>query len=261
MSVKIHPTAIVDSKAQIGINVEIGAYSIIAADVIVGDRTSIGPHVVLKGPTTIGVENRIFQFCSIGEECQDKKYNGEPTQLIIGDRNTIREFATMQRGTIQDESATRIGNDNWFMAYTHVAHDCVVGSNTIFANGATLAGHVKVGDGVILGGFAAIHQFCHVGEYAMVAMCSAINKDVPAYLMVQGNMAKVRGMNLEGMRRRKLSKSVIQTLQKAYDVVYRQSLTVQQALAELTSWTGENSNPELDIFIKSITQSTRGIIR
>lgn len=257
--VLIHPTAIVDSKAELADDVEVGAYSIIGPDVKVDSGTSIGPHVVLKGPTRIGKDNQIFQFASVGEACQDKKYKGEPTELEIGDRNTIREFVTMQRGTVQDRGKTTIGSDNLFMAYVHVGHDCVVGSNTTFANSATLAGHVTVGDGAILGGFTGVHQFCQIGPFSMAGMYSAINKDVPAFVMVQGNMATAHGMNYEGMKRRGYSKALIQQLRHAYKTVYRSGLTLEHAIEELDAF--ENQSDELQLFIQTLKNSKRGITR
>lgn len=254
----IHSTAIIDVKAEIAEDVEIGPYSIVGPDVKIGSGSVIASHVVLKGPTVIGKNNKIFQFSSVGEECQDKKYKGEPTRLEIGDGNTIREYVTIHRGTIQDQSLTSIGNDNLFMAYVHVGHDCIVGDDIIFANNATLAGHVTVGDGAILGGFTGVHQFCQVGAYSMAAMFSAINKDVPAFVMVQGNMASAHGMNFVGMKRRGYSKELIQTLRNAYRIVYRQGLSFDDAKSQLKSL---EPSPELTLFIESLESSQRGIIR
>lgn len=255
----IHPTAIVDPKATLAPDVEVGPYSIIGPDVEIDAGTVIGPHVVIRGPTRIGKGNRIFQFASIGEDCQDKKYKGEPTQLIIGDNNVIRECVTMHRGTVQDQGITRVGSDNLFMAYVHVAHDCVVGNHCIFANNASIAGHVHVGDGVILGGFSGVHQFCRVGSYAMASLYSAINMDVPAFVMVQGYPARARGMNVEGMRRRGYSPELIRTLRQCYRILYRSDLRLDDALKQLD--TMADRGPEVQLFIDSIRASTRGITR
>ncbi len=257
----IHSTAIIDPKANLAEDVEVGPYSVIGPEVNVDQGTVIGPHVVLKGPLTLGKQNKIYQFASVGEACQDKKYKGEPTGLEIGDHNVIRESVTLQRGTVQDRGMTTIGSHNLFMAYSHVGHDCVVGDHVVFANSATLAGHVSVGDGAILGGFTGVHQFSQVGAYAMTAMFSAVNKDVPAYLMVQGNMAKASGLNIEGMKRRQMDKSVIKLLQHAYRVLYRQGLIIKNALAVLDELYEENPRQELKLFIDSVRASKRGIIR
>lgn len=261
----IHPTAIIDPQASLDSSVEVGPYSVIGKGVSIGPDTVIGPHVVLKGELQLGAQNRVFQFASVGEDCQDKKYQGEPTVLIIGDRNVIRECATLQRGTAQEEGITRIGNGNLFMAYTHVGHDCNVGNNCVFANSATIAGHVNVGDGVILGGFTGVHQFCQIGDYAMTGMCSAVNMDVPAFVRVQGNMAQAQGLNIEGMRRRHMSKNCIALLQKAYKIVYRENLKLDEALKQLkniaTSLEVEQEKIELERFTNSILTSKRGITR
>ncbi|MFZ5699377.1 MAG: acyl-ACP--UDP-N-acetylglucosamine O-acyltransferase [Pseudomonadota bacterium] len=255
----IHPTAIVDPKAELASGVEIGPYSIIGPGVRIGSGTRIGSHVVMRGPTTIGRDNRIFQFASVGEDCQDKKYKGEPTELVIGERNVIREGCTLHRGTVQDQGVTRIGSDNLLMAYVHIAHDCVVGDGTIFANNATIAGHVHVGDGVILGGFTAVHQFVHIGAWAMTAFSSAVNQDVPAFVMVRGNMAEAHGMNFEGMKRRGYSAEVIAALKNAYKTVYLRGLKIEEALAQLEA--DAASMPEVQLFMDSIRTSTRGIVR
>lgn len=255
----IHPTAIVDPKAELASGVEIGPYSIIGPGVRIGSGTRIGPHVVMRGPTTIGRDNRIFQFASVGEDCQDKKYKGEPTELVIGERNVIREGCTLHRGTVQDQGVTRIGSDNLLMAYVHIAHDCVVGDGTIFANNATIAGHVHVGDGVILGGFTAVHQFVHIGAWAMTAFSSAVNQDIPAFVMVRGNMAEAHGMNFEGMKRRGYSAEVIAALRNAYKTVYLRGLKIEGALAQLEA--DAASMPEVKLFVDSIRTSTRGIVR
>ncbi|KAF0804115.1 acyl-ACP-UDP-N- acetylglucosamine O-acyltransferase [Alcanivorax xiamenensis] len=255
----IHPTAIIDPKAELAADVEVGPYSVIGPDVTVGAGTVIGPHVVIKGPTSIGANNRIFQFASVGEDCQDKKYQGEPTRLEVGDGNVIREHVTIHRGTAQDQGLTRIGNNNLLMATVHVAHDCMIGNDNIFANATGIAGHVHIGDNVILGGMTGIHQFCHIGSYAMSAGCSLIVKDVPAYVMVGGNPSSARSMNFEGMRRRGWDSEVINRLRKAFKVVYRQGMTLEQALAELEPEAGQCD--KLKLFVDSLRDSTRGITR
>jgi UDP-N-acetylglucosamine acyltransferase len=255
---RIHPTAIIDPSAKIDDSVSIGPYSVIGADVEIDADTTVGPHVVINGPTVIGKRNRIFQFASVGEECQDLKYKGEPTRLIIGDDNTIREGATLHRGTIQDQGETRIGNHCLFMAYTHIAHDCIIGNHVIVANSTGIAGHCRIADYVILGGNAGVHQFCQVGEHAFIGASSAVLKDVPAFVTVQGYPAEPHGMNLEGLRRRGFSKEVIKELRRAYKVVYREGKTVKDAVAELESGT---LCPELRTFIASIQSSRRGIVR
>lgn len=254
----IHDTAIIHPSAKLADDVQVGAYSLIGADVEIGAGCVIGPHVVINGPTRMGKNNRIFQFASVGEECQDKKYNGEPTRLEIGDDNVIREHVTMHRGTIQDNSVTKVGSRNLFMAYVHVAHDCIVGNDCIFANNASIAGHAVVGDGVILGGMTGVHQFCRIGDFAMTSGCSLVLKDIPAYVMVSGNPAAARSMNFEGMRRRGWDKDEIAMLRRAYRVIYRQGLTVDEALAELQQWP---ASVRLQPLIDSLKSSTRGITR
>ncbi|WP_172600422.1 acyl-ACP--UDP-N-acetylglucosamine O-acyltransferase [Sulfurivermis fontis] len=255
----IHHTAIVDPQAKIGTGVSIGAYSIIGADVEIGDNTWIGPHVVINGPTRIGRDNRIYQFASLGEAPQDKKYNGEPTRLEIGDRNVIRECVTMNRGTPGGGGVTRIGSDGLFMAYIHVAHDCHIGDKVIFSNNASLAGHVHVGNQVILSGFTLVHQFCSIGDHAFTGMGSAISKDVPPYLMVAGNPAEPHGINKEGLKRRGFSPQSIQTLRQAYKVLYRTGLSLDEATARLKEMA--QTCPELKIFVDFIANSKRSIIR
>lgn len=255
----IHPTAIVDPSARLGEGVEVGPYSVIGADVEIGADTWIGPHVVIQGPTVIGRGNRIFQFASVGEACQDLKYNGEPTRLIVGDNNTIREGVTLHRGTVQDQGETRVGSNCLLMAYSHVAHDVVMGDHVIIANGTQLAGHVHVGDHAILGGNCGIHQFCHIGAHAFLGAGTTLVKDVPAYLMVQGNPAAPHGMNLEGLRRRGFSASAISALRRAYKTVYREGRTVKDALVVLEPQAAEH--PEIQPFIDSIATATRGILR
>ncbi|MFT5812966.1 MAG: UDP-N-acetylglucosamine acyltransferase [Psychroserpens sp.] len=255
----IHPQAIIEDGAIIGENVKIGPWTHIAANVVIGDNCHISSHVVINGPTTIGKGNRIFQFASIGEDCQDLKYAGELTELVIGDNNIFRENCTVHRGTIQDNSLTKIGSNNLFMAYTHVAHDCMVGSNCILANGASIAGHVHVGDHVIIGGMAGVHQFCHIGAHCFIAANSLILKDVPPYVMASGQPAKPFGLNSEGLKRRSFDKNAILHIKRAYKVVYRQGLTVDEAMNKIAE--GDDYMAELTLFTDFIKNSSRGIIR
>jgi UDP-N-acetylglucosamine acyltransferase len=255
----IDPKAVVDSTAKIDGSVYIGAYAIIGADVEIGRGTRIEPHTVIKGPTVIGADNHIFQFASIGDDPQDKKYAGEKTRLVIGDRNTIREYCTLNRGTIQDEGVTTIGNDNWIMAYCHVAHDCVVGNHTIFANNASIAGHVRVGDYAILGGFTAVHQFCRIGAHTLSSMFSYVTKDVPAYVTISGRPAEPRGINSEGLKRRNFTADQIRNIREAYRIVYRQELKLDEAIAQLTPLVGEQ--PEIKPFVDSLRDGSRGLAR
>ncbi|MEC8080240.1 MAG: acyl-ACP--UDP-N-acetylglucosamine O-acyltransferase [Pseudomonadota bacterium] len=256
----IHPTAIVDPKAELDSDVEIGPFCIVGPDVRIGAGTVLKSHVVVNGHTTIGKANEIYQFASVGEANQDKKYKGEPTQLIIGDDNVIRENATIHRGKVQDQGVTKIGSGNLFMASTHVGHDCVVGDNNILANYAALAGHVKVGDSVILGGYTGIHQFCQVNSYSMCGMGSMVTKDVPRYVMVSGDPAKAHGMNFEGMRRRGMPAEVIKALRSAYKMVYIKGMPLEQALSEIES-SDIVKVQEVADFVGSIRQSNRGIVR
>ena len=255
----INELAYVHPNAKVGKNVTIGPWSYIGDGVEIGDDCWVSSHVVIKGPTIIGQNNRIFQFASVGEECQDKKYNGEPTRLIIGDNNIIRESVTIHRGTIQDNSETRIGSNNLFMAYVHIAHDCIVGDNVIMANNASIAGHVHVGDFAILGGMTGVHQFVHIGAHAFTAGCSLVLQDVPPFVMASGQAASPRGLNFEGMKRREFSKETQQAMRRAYKAVYRSSLTVNEAIAELKT---DIANFQLVAdFIDFIKSSQRGIIR
>ena len=259
MSSLIHPTAIIHPSAQIAEGVEVGAYAVIGADVVIGRDSRIGSHVVIDGPTRIGVENHIYSFASIGAAPQDKKFKGEATELLIGDRNVIRECCTLNRGTIQDKGKTIIGNDNWIMAYVHIAHDCTVGNNTIFANSATLAGHVEIQDWVILGGFTLVHQFCVIGEHAFTGMGSAIGKDVPPYAMVSGAPAIPHSINLEGLKRRGFTKDAMHRIKEAHRILYRQNLTTVEALTKLESAWGEHD--DIQRLVAFCRQSQRGIIR
>jgi len=259
MPVKIHPTAIIDSKAELDSSVEVGAYTMIGAGVKVGADTRIGSHVVLKGPTTIGKNNQIFQFSSLGEQPQDKKYDNEPTTLEIGDNNTIREFCTFNRGTIQDKGKTKIGNDNWIMAYVHIAHDCQIGNNTIFANNTSLAGHVDVHDYAILGGFTLIHQFCKIGAHVITAVNTVVFKDIPPYVTAAGYDAKPHGINAEGLKRRGFSTDTIMQIKRAYKALYRNNLTLEEAKIELVEMQ-KNCN-EIALLTDFLNVSTRGIVR
>ena len=254
----IHPTAIVDNDAEIGAEVSIGPYSVIGPDVRIGDKTTIGPHVVITGPTRIGRGNRIFQFASVGAEPQDKKYAGEATTLEIGDENTVREFATINRGTEGGGGVTRIGDRNLFMASIHVAHDCIVGSDTIFANGSSLAGHVEVGDYAILAGFSCVHQFCRVGEHAFIGLNSVVNRDVAPFMMVVGNYATARGINKEGLRRRGFSDEAIADLHRAFKILVKRGdrSADSEALLELAQ-----RCPEVTRLMAFTQSSERGIVR
>ncbi|MCK5894757.1 MAG: acyl-ACP--UDP-N-acetylglucosamine O-acyltransferase [Endozoicomonadaceae bacterium] len=255
----IDSRAIIHPSAQLDSDVEVGPFTVIGSDVEIGAGTKIHSHVVIKGPTRIGQNNRIFQFSSVGEDCQDQKYAGESTRLEIGDNNIIREGCTLHRGTVQDMSLTKINNNNLLMAYVHIAHDCVVGDHCVLANNAAIAGHVVIGDGVILGGMTAVHQFCQIGAYSMSAAHSAIFKDVPAFVLVSGNPAEAHGMNFEGMRRRGWNDSVIRSLRQAYKVVYRKGLKTSQAVAVLQAMTVETT--EVQLLVDSLQSSTRGITR
>jgi UDP-N-acetylglucosamine acyltransferase len=255
----IHSTAIVSASATIAADVEIGPYTIIGDHVEIGRGTRIDSHVVINGPTQIGEDNHIYQFASIGDDPQDKKYADEPTRLLIGDRNTIREFCTISRGTTQDLGETTIGDDNWIMAYCHIAHDCVVGNKTIMANNTTLAGHVHLGDWVICGGFSGVHQFCKVGAHAFLGMYAGVNRDVPAYTLVSGQPAVPKGINSEGLKRRDFSAEQIRNIKNAYRLVYRKGLKLADAIEQIEAVVGEQ--PELLPFLESLRSSERGIIR
>lgn len=255
----IHPSAIIEAGAELADDVSVGPFSIIGANVRIGAGTVVGPHVVINGHTTIGKNNHFYQFCSIGEANQDKKYKGEPTRTVIGDNNVFREFCTVHRGTTQDRSETTVGNDNLVMAYVHIAHDCVIGNHCILANNATLAGHVHFGDWVIAGGFTAIHQFCHVGAHAFIGMKSGLHQDVPPYVMAEGFNADARGINSEGLKRRGFSADDILAIKRAYKVVYRQGLNVKDALPLLREMANECAH--ITPFADFIEQSSRGIVR
>jgi UDP-N-acetylglucosamine acyltransferase len=259
MPAKIHPTAIIDPKAELDSSVTVGAYSVIGAHVKVDADTTIASHVVLQGPTTIGKSNQIFQFSSLGEAPQDKKYRDEPTTLEIGDNNTIREFCTFNRGTIQDKGVTKIGNDNWIMAYVHIAHDCTIGNNTILANNSSLAGHVDIHDYAILGGFTLIHQFCKVGAHVITAVGSVVFKDIPPYVTAAGYDAKPHGINSEGLKRRGFNPESITQIKRAYKALYRNGLSLEEAKIELA--TMQQDCHEIAMLSDFLTISTRGIVR
>ena len=254
-----HPTAIIHPNAKLADDVQVGAYSIIEEHVEIGAGTKIGPHVVVTGHTRIGKNNQIFQFCSIGEVPQDKKYAGEPTRLEIGDNNVIRECCTFNIGTVQDVGVTRMGNNNWVMAYVHVAHDCQIGNNVIFANSTQLAGHVIIDDFVILGGFTGVHQFCQIGAHVMTAVGTVLLHDIPPYVKVSGSPAAPHGMNTEGLKRRGFSSDALLGLKRAYKSLYRSGLTLEEAKVQLAEQAIEC--PEVQIMADFLNRSQRGIVR
>ncbi len=256
---KIHPTAIIDAKAELDSSVEIGPYSIIGANVKIDAGTRVAGHVIINGPTTIGKNNHIFQYSSLGEAPQDKKYRDEPTLLEIGDNNTIREFCTFNRGTIQDKGTTKVGSDNWIMAYVHIAHDCDVGNHTILANNSSLAGHVDIADHAILGGFTLIHQFCKIGSHVITAVGSVVFKDIPPYVTAAGYDAKPHGINAEGLKRRGFSADSILQIKRAYKALYRNGLTLEEAKIELAAM--QVTTPEIGLMTDFLNISTRGIVR
>ena len=255
----IDSRAIIDSQAELADDVTVGPFSVIGPDVEIDAGTVIGSHVVIKGPTSIGKENTIYQFSSIGENPQDKKYANEITRLEIGDRNTIREYTTMHRGTKQDHSLTQIGSDNLFMAYTHVAHDCVIGNHVIMANGASLAGHVRLNDHAILGGFTLVHQFTQIGQYSFAAMGSAITQDIPPFVMVGGKPTKPHGINSVGMERNGISPEDIRLIRKAYKIIYKMNLRLEDAIEQMEDLAGDSK--ELSDMVSFLRNVTRGILR
>lgn len=259
MPVSIHSTAIIDPRARLAQDVEVGAYSIIGADTDIGPQTRIGPHVVIGPHTQIGARNTIYQFCSIGEAPQDKKYAGEPTRLEIGDDNTVREFCTLNRGTVQDGGVTRVGSRNWIMAYVHMAHDCQIGNDTIFANNAQLAGHVHVGDHAILGGFTVVHQYCRIGAHSITAMGTILLQDLPPFVMASGNAAEPHGVNAEGLKRRGFSAAAITSIKRAYKILYKAGLSLDQARAQITA--AAQTEPALLPLAQFLAMPGRGIIR
>jgi UDP-N-acetylglucosamine acyltransferase len=260
---RIHPTAIIEPGAQLGETVSVDAYSIVRAQVTIGEGTTIGPHCVIEGRTTIGRDNRIFQFASIGAISQDMSYAGEPAALEIGDRNTIREFCTLNLGTAKEDGVTRVGSDNWIMAYAHIAHDCRVGDRIVMANNATLAGHVRVGDWAVIGGLTGVHQFVHIGAHAMIGFQGHVAQDVPPYMTADGNPLALRAVNLTGLRRRGFGNERLGVIRQMHKLIYRDSLQLDQAVAAITAMRG--SVPEADADIEAmltfLSQSTRGIVR
>lgn len=255
----IDPRASVDPGAELAADVQVGPFTVIGGDVEIGDGTWIGPHVVIKGPTRIGCGNRIYQFASIGEVPQDKKYGGESTRLEIGDRNVIREFCTINRGTVQDAGVTRIGDDNWIMAYVHIAHDCLVGNRTVFANGASLAGHVQVDDDVVLGGFALVYQRCHIGVHSLCGFACGVTHDIPPYITVAGYRAEPHGINAEGLKRRGFLPEEIRAIRQAYKVIYRSHLKLDEAINKLNVMAEEF--PRIKVMADFLAGSKRGIVR
>lgn len=255
----IDSRAIIDPSAILAEGVVVGPWTIIGPGVEIGEGSEIASHVVIKGATRIGKRNRIFQFSSVGEDTPDLKYKGEATRLVIGDNNVIREGVTIHRGTVQDRSETTIGNNNLLMAYVHVGHDSLIGNNTILVNNTALAGHVQVDDWAILGGYTLVHQRCHIGAHAFTGMGTAVGKDIPAFVLAYGNPAEARGINLEGLKRRGFTREQLTILNRAYKTVYRESLTLEEALSELEVM--HSDCPPLDVFIESLRSSTRGIVR
>ena len=255
----IHPSAIIDPAARLGTGVEIGAFSIIGAEVEIGDNCWIGPHVVISGPCRIGSDNRIYQFSSIGEAPQDLKYAGEPTLLEVGDRNVIREYVTFNRGTVNGNGKTVIGSDNLFMAYCHVAHDCIVGNHGVFANAASLAGHVEVGDYAILGGFTSVHQFTQIGTRAFCGLGTVITQDIPPFCTAAGNRAKTFGINKEGLKRKGYSNELIRALHKSFRLLLKSKTRREDALAQLQPLIKQY--PEVELFTSFVINSKRGIAR
>lgn len=263
---RIHPTAIVEPGAELDGDVEVGAYALIGPRVKIGSGTTIGPHAVIEGCTTLGRDNRVFQFASIGAAPQDKKYRGEPTRVEIGDGNTFREFVTVNTGTVQDRGVTSIGSDNWLMAYVHVAHDCIVGDHTIFANNTSLGGHVEIGDWVILGGYTGVHQFCKIGAHAMTAVGSVVLHDIPPFVMASGSSAQAHGINTEGLRRRGFDAESIAAIRRAYRTLYRSGLTLEQARAQLATELealapGSQGREGVELLLAFLGRVTRGIVR
>jgi UDP-N-acetylglucosamine acyltransferase len=259
MARNIHPTALVAPEAELGEGVEVGAYAVIGPGVVIGANTRIGAHAVLEGPTRLGADNEISAFASVGSAPQDKKYKGEPTRLEIGDRNVIREFVTLNRGTTKDEGVTRIGDDNLFMAYSHVAHDCRVGSHCVLANNATLGGHVHLGDWAIMAGFSGVHQFCKVGAHAFIANNAAVTRDVPPYIMAVGQPAAAHSVNAEGLKRRGFTPEQIRNLRNAFRLLYRSGLKLADAATQLAALA--EHQPEVRAIVEFLPHSTRSIVR
>lgn len=255
----IDPRAVVAPDAQIDADVEIGPFAVIGPQVAIGPRCWIGPHAVVNGPTVLGADNKVFQFASIGEASQDMKYKGEPTRLVVGDRNTFREYVSVHRGTVTGIGETRIGNDNLILAYSHIAHDCVLGSHIILSNVVNLAGHVELGDWVIMGGFAGAHQFCRIGAHAFIGNNTSVIQDIPPYVLATGHPAEPRAVNLEGLKRRGFTEEQIRVIRNAYRVLYRSDLRLEDAVAQLRGMAAEHDS--LAVFVDFILQSTRGLAR
>mgnify|MGYP003703453443 FL=1 len=260
---QIHPTALVAPGAELGDGVSIGAYTMVGPHVRIGDGTVVGPHCVIEGHTTIGRDNRIFQFASVGADPQDKKYKGEPTQLIIGDRNTLREFTTFNTGTVQDKGVTRIGDDNWIMAYVHVAHDCIVGNDNTIANSVQFAGHVTVGNHTLIGGMSGIHQFVRVGDFAMLGFQTRLSQDLPPFVMAAGNPGEVQNVHQEGPRRKGYSPERLSMLKQMYKLLYRKGLTLELAKSEIAGLRGQTPEADVDIdnMLAFLAEASRGIVR
>lgn len=255
----IDPRAVIDPTARLAENVTVGPFSIIGPDVEIGAGTWIGPHTVIKGPTRIGCDNKIYQFSSIGDDPQDKKYNGEPTRLEIGDRNVIREYCTINRGTVQDAGLTRLGDDNWIMAYVHIAHDCMIGNHTVFANNASLAGHVHIEDHVVMGGYALVYQFCRVGAHSLCSFASGVHRDVPPFVIADGYRAEPRGINSIGLRRHHFSSDDIQAIKQAYKLLYTSDLRLEEAIERIRALAQEH--PRLQTLVDFLGNGKRSIIR
>ncbi|WP_374673553.1 acyl-ACP--UDP-N-acetylglucosamine O-acyltransferase [Ideonella sp.] len=260
---QIHPTAIVDPAAEIDAQVTIGPYAVIGPQVRIGAGTTVGPHTVIEGRTTIGRDNRIFQFASIGAVSQDMSYGGEPTQLVIGDRNTIREFCTLNLGTMKEEGVTRIGSDNWIMAYVHVAHDVVLGDHTVLANNATLAGHVRVGDWAVIGGLSGVHQFVHIGAHAMIGFQAHVAQDVPPFMTADGHPLALRAVNLTGLKRRGFTPERLALIRRMHKLLYRDGLTLEAAVAAIGALRGSvpGGDADIDTLLAFLASAQRGIVR
>ena len=258
---KVHPTSIIHPKSKIDDSVEIGPFCIVGEDVEIKKGSKLLSHIVLKGPTSIGEENIFYQFSTIGEDTPDKKFKGEKTKLEIGNRNIFREGVTVHRGTVQDNSITSIGSDNLLMAYSHIAHDCVVGDGNVFANNAGIAGHVSVGNNITIGALTTIHQFCNIGDYSFIGMNTSINMDIPAYVKVAADPARVIGLNSVGMTRNNITSDSISLIKKAYKLVYRKGLKIEEAIKKSKELNKKANDPFLDVFIQSLEVSKRGILR
>jgi len=260
---KIHPTAIVETGAELDESVTVGPYAVIGPEVRIGAGTTVGPHTVIEGRTTIGRDNRIFQFASIGAISQDMSYRGEPAGLEIGDRNTIREFCTLNLGTAKEDGITRVGSDNWIMAYVHIAHDCRVGNHTVMANNATLAGHVRIGDWAVIGGLTGVHQFVHIGAHAMIGFQGHVAQDVPPYMTADGNPLALRAVNLTGLRRRDFSNERIGVIRQMHKLLYRDSLPLEQAVAAIAALRGSqpDADADIDAMLDFLAAAQRGIVR